>query len=127
MRDEALLECMFGCIENLPPGHRLGAKRERCGSAVWATSFCCNAGDTPASTDCFLLNRIRSSRIARGAEAGALPEFWQWNRCEPKDRHWPCQWLNRRRDRGRQLFSACGLSLLPARARHFSIYRKSVV
>src|SRR5207249_156363 len=27
---------------------------------------------------------------------------------------------------GRQSFSACGLSLVPARARHFSIYRKSL-
>src|SRR6266480_7876091 len=34
--DEALLECMFGCIENLPPGHRLGAKRER----IWKRVPC---------------------------------------------------------------------------------------
>ena len=40
-----------------------------------------NTGEVPGSKDCSLLNAIRPSRIARGAEAGALPEFWQWNRC----------------------------------------------
>ena len=38
--------------------------------------------------------RVSESRTTRAAEAGALPESGQWNRCEPRGRRQPCRLLS---------------------------------